>query len=150
MQMRWDKTEPSGIAHTVLAGAPTGVPPKQLLMQIALADEQVSDFAAYWEARSMKAPVLSPSVDAPWGLEPATAPLDGGSALVIYDCAGPPLPLTNVPPPKSACEMANRDELHDLPAHVAAGRRQMKEFFATGRIVNECTGACTCATGACN
>ena len=23
-------------------------------------------------------------------------------------------------------------------------------FFATGQILNECTGPCTCATGACN
>jgi hypothetical protein len=46
--------------------------------------------------------------------------------------------------------MAGTQELHDLPAHVAAGRRQMKDFYETGQIVNECTGACTCATGACN
>ena len=150
MQMRWDKTEPSGIAHTVLAGTATGVPPKQLLMQIALADEQVSDFAAYWEARSMDVPVVSPSPTAPWGLVQKPAPLTNGSGLVVYDCAGPPLPLTNTPPPKSACAMAGTDELHDLPAHVGAGRRQMKTFYETGQIVNECAGACTCATGACN
>jgi len=149
MQMRWDKTEPSGIANTVLDGTPTGVPPKQLLMQIALADEQVSDFAAYWEARTMKVPVVSPTVASPWGMTAKDAP-QTGSGLVIYDCAGPALPLTNTAPPKSACAMAGTSELHDLPAHVAAGRRQMKTFLETGQIVNECTGACTCATGACN
>jgi len=148
--MRWDKTEPSGIANGVLSGTETGVPPKQLLMQIALGDEQVSDFSAYWEARSMNVPVLAPSVSSPWGLAPQTAPLSAGSALAIYDCGAPPLPLTNTPPPKVACTMAGTDELHDLPAHVAAGRRQMKDFFATGQILNECTGPCTCATGACN
>ena len=36
IQMRWDKTEGSGIANTVLAGTATGVPAKQILMQIAL------------------------------------------------------------------------------------------------------------------
>ena len=149
MQMRWDKTEPSGIANDVLAGTATGVPPKQLLMQIALADEQVSDFAAYWEARSMNVPVVGPSVAAPWGLTVQAAPIGTGSGLVIYDCEGPQIPLGNLPPPKHACAMANTDELHDLPAHVAAGRRQMKDFYATGQIVNECSGACTCATGAC-
>jgi hypothetical protein len=149
MQMRWDKTEPSGIANSVLTGTATGVPPKQLLMQIALADEQVSDFAAYWEARTMNVPVVSPSVTQPWGLSTRDAPING-SALVVYDCAGPALPLTNTAPPKSACAMAGTSELHDLPAHVAAGRRQMKTFLETGTIVNECAGACTCATGACN
>jgi hypothetical protein len=150
MQMRWDKTEPSGIANGVLAGSATGVPPKQLLMQIALGDEQVSDFSAYWEARTMNVPVVAPTVSSPWGLLPHAAPLSGGSALAIYDCGAPPLPLTNTPPPKVPCAMAGTDELHDLPAHVPAGRRQMKDFFATGQIVNECSGACTCATGACN
>jgi hypothetical protein len=150
MQMRWDKTEPAGIANSVLAGTETGVPPKQLLMQIALADEQVSDFAAYWEARTMNVPIVSPSVTSPWGLTSQAAPLPSGSALVVYDCGGPPLPLTNTPPPKSACTMAGTDELHDLPAHVAAGRRQMKDFLTTGQIVNECTGTCACAAGQCN
>ncbi len=150
MQMRWDKTEPSGIANSVLAGAATGVPPKQILMQIALADEQVSDFAAYWEARTMNVPVVAPTVSSPWGLAPQAAPLADASGLVIYDCAGPPLPLTNTAPPKSPCAMAGTEELHDLPAHVPAGRRQMKDFYDTGQIVNECAGTCTCATGACN
>lgn len=160
MQMRWDKTEPAGIANTVLDGTATGVPPKQLLMQIALGDEEVSDFSTYWEARTMNAPMITPSATTPWGVTAQPTPLPSGSALAVYDCGAPPLPLTNTPPPKTACAMANRSELHDLPAHVAAGRRQMAEFYASGQIVNECgTGsgsasgsatACTCATGACN
>jgi hypothetical protein len=148
MQMRWDKTEPAGIANTVLDGTPTGVPAKQLMMQIALADEQVSDFAAYWEARTMGVSVASPSVASPWGLTQQAAPLDG-AGLAIYDCGGPALPLTNTPPPTTACAMAGTSELHDLPAHVPAGRRQMKDFYETGQVVNECNGACTCTTGAC-
>ena len=150
MQMRWDKTEPAGIANDVLAGTATGVPAKQLLMQIAYGDEQVSDYAAYWEARSMNAPVIAPSTTSPWGLMPQTGPLPSGSALAIYDCGAPPLPVGNTPPPQTACAPAGTSELHDLPAHVAAGRRQMADFYSTGQIVNECSGACTCATGACN
>jgi hypothetical protein len=150
MQMRWDKTEPSGIAGDVLAGTATGVPPKQLLMQIAYADEQVSDYAAYWEARTMNVPVIGPTPTSPWGLVTQDASTLASNGLVIYDCGAPAPPLTNSPPPKEPCAMAGTSELHDLPAHTAAGRRQMKDFFATGQIVNECAGACTCATGACN
>ena len=150
MQMRWDKTEPAGIANGVLAGTATGVPAKQLLMQIAFDDEQVSDFAAYWEARTMGVPVQATTVTAPWGLamQDASQPLSSG--LVIYDCGAPAPPLTNTAPARRACPAAGRDELHDLPVHVAAGRRQMRDFFATGQIVNECAGSCTCASGACN
>ncbi|MBV8759647.1 MAG: hypothetical protein JO257_20325 [Deltaproteobacteria bacterium] len=163
MQMRWDKTEPAGIANTVLDGTATGVPPKQILMQIALGDEEVSDFAAYWEARTMAIPMVTPSPTTAWGLDRAPG-LIPPSALAVYDCGAPPLPLTNTPPPKTACAPAGRSELHDLPAHVAAGRRQMAEFYATGQIVDECglgsgagsaagsgtASACTCLTGACN
>ena len=120
-------------------------------MQIAFADEQVSDFAAYWEARTMNVPVIRTTIAAPWGLtaqDPSAATTNG---LVIYDCGAPAPPLGNIAPPKQACAMAGTEELHDLPAHVAAGRRQMKDFYQTGQIVNECAGgACTCATGACN
>src|SRR5262245_9271357 len=89
MQMRWDKTEPSGIANDVLAGSATGVPAKQLLMQIALADEQVSDFAAYWEARTMNVPVISPTPISPWGLTAQDASMPASSGLVVYDCGAP-------------------------------------------------------------
>jgi hypothetical protein len=150
MQMRWDKTEPAGIANSVLAGTETGVPAKQVLMQIAFADEQVSDFAAYYEARTMGIPLVTPSTVTPWGITPQAAPLPTGSGLAVYDCAGPALPLTNTPPPTQACAAASISQMHDLPAHVAAGRRQMLDFFSTGQIVNECTGACTCATGQCD
>jgi hypothetical protein len=143
-QMRWDKTEGSGIANTVLAGTPTGVPPKQLLMQMALGDEQVPNIGTYWQARTMGIPVLAPSPVAPWGLMVQQTPLAGGSALVIEDGGAPPAPVTNVPAPKLDPSM------HDLTRNQPASRRQMKEFFATGRIVNECNGPCVCPTGACN
>jgi hypothetical protein len=149
MQMRWDKTEPAGIANSVLDGTATGVPPKQILMQIAIADEQVSNWGSYWEARTMNAPVVGPTPYSPWGITVQAAPLASGSAIVLYDCAGPAVPLTNTPAPKSPCMAAGRSELHDLPAHVDAGRRQMRDFYATGQIVNQCSGACTCASGAC-
>ena len=78
MQMRWDKTEGSGVANTVLAGTPTGVPPKQLLMQIALCDEQVPNLGSYWEARTMDIPVLGPTPTTPWGLSVQQSPLASG------------------------------------------------------------------------
>lgn len=144
MQMRWDKTEGSGIANTVLAGTPTGVPPKQILMQIALSDEQVPNIGSYWEARTMNIPVLGPTPTTPWGLSVQNSPLASGSALVIMDGGAPPAPTTNIPAPKLDPSM------HNLTRTQPATRRQIKQFYATGQIVNECAGACTCQTGACN
>ncbi len=144
MQMRWDKTEGSGIANTVLAGTPTGVPAKQILMQIALSDEQVPNIGSYWEARTMNIPVLGPTPTTPWGLSVQQSPLASGSAMVIMDGGAPPAPTTNIPAPKLDPSM------HNLTRTQPATRRQIKQFYATGQIVNECAGACTCQAGACD
>jgi len=140
-QMRWDKVEGSGIAHTVLAGAPTNVPPKQLLMQIALGDEQVPNLGSYWQARTMGIPVLGPSPQTPWGIPVAASPV-AGSALVIMDGGAPPVPRTNIPAPDSG--------MHSLTRNQAASRRQIRDFFTTGSIVNQCAGPCVCQSGACD
>ena len=144
MQMRWDKTEGSGIVNTVLAGTPQNVPPKQILMEIALSDEQVPNIGSYWQARSMNIPVLGPTPTTPWGLSVQQSPLASGSALVIMDGGAPPAPTTNIPAPKVEPSM------HDLTRTQAATRRQIKDFYTSGMIVNECAGACTCQSGACN
>lgn len=141
-QMRWDKVEGSGVAHVVRAGAPTGVPPKQVLMQVAIGDEAVPNLGSWWQARTMAIPVLGPSPTTPWGLTVQDAPLAAGSALVIMDGGAPPVPIGNVPPANTG--------MHDLTRNQPASRRQIKEFFATGRIVNECAGACVCQSGACD
>ncbi|MBA3539771.1 MAG: hypothetical protein H0T79_09085, partial [Deltaproteobacteria bacterium] len=142
-QMRWDKVEGSGVAHTVLAGTATGVPPKQLLMQIALSDEQVPNLGSYWQARTMNIPVVGPTPTQPWGLTVETSPIASGSALVIMDGGAPAAPLTNIP----AAEVS--PSMHNLTRTQAATRRQIKQFFASGEIVNECAGACACQSGAC-
>jgi len=145
MQMRWDKTEGSGVVNSVLAGNPPAVPAKQLLMQLALSDEQVPNVATYWEARSMGVHVLGPTPTTPWGLTVQNGPLAAGqSVLVIEDGGAPPAPLTNTPATQSDPSM------HDLTRTQPASRRQIGQFYTDGTIINECSGACTCQTGACN
>ena len=117
------------------------MPPKQLLMQIAIGDDQVPNLGSYWQARSMGIPVLGPTPTTPWGLTVQAGPVTG-SAMVLMDGGAPPAPRTNLPAPDSG--------MHNLTRTQAASRRQIHDFFTTGSIVNECAGACTCASGACN
>ncbi|HEY4239664.1 MAG TPA: hypothetical protein VGM88_07610 [Kofleriaceae bacterium] len=138
-QMRWDKTEGSGVVNSVLAGDETGTPPKQLLMQIALGDEQVPNLGSYWEARSLGIPVIGPTPAQPWGLSVTASPIATGSALLIMDGGAPPVPESNLPAPDHG--------MHDLTRDQPAARRMMGHFFATGEIVNECDGVCECVTG---
>ncbi|MCX5741481.1 MAG: hypothetical protein NT062_03165 [Proteobacteria bacterium] len=142
-QMRWDKVEGAGVVQSVLTGN-EGNPPKQLLMQIALSDEQVPNVGSYWQARSMKIPVVGPTTATPWGLTVVDSPIATGSALVIMDGGAPAAPLTNIPP------MELDPSMHNLTRTQPASRRQIGEFFATGTIVNECNGACTCQSHACD
>jgi hypothetical protein len=141
-QMRWDKVEGSGVANSVLAGAPTGVPPKQILVQIALGDEQVPNLGSYWLARTMGLPILGPTPTTPWGLAAQPSPLPAGSAMVIMDGGAPAPPVANLPAPNFG--------MHNLTRAQPATRRQIKAFLETGQIINECAGACVCQAGACN
>jgi hypothetical protein len=141
-QMRWDKTEGAGVANSVLQGAPTGVPPKQIVLQVALGDQEVPNLGSYWMARTMGLPVLGPSPATPWGLTVQASPLAAGSAMVIMDGGAPPPPTANLP--------AENHDMHNLTRRQPATRRQIKEFFASGQIVNECAGACLCQSAACN
>jgi predicted esterase len=135
-QMRWDKVEGAGVANSVREGAPTGVPPKQILLQIAIGDEQVPNVGSYWMARTMGLPILGPSPITPWGLTVQDSPLPSGSALVIMDGGAPAPPTTNIP--------ATDLHMHSLTRNQPAARRQIKEFFNSGQIINECSGACVC------
>src|SRR6185503_19191073 len=50
MQMRWDKTETASIAHVVQDGAALGVAPKQVLVHMAMGDDEVPNLATHWQA----------------------------------------------------------------------------------------------------
>ena len=126
----------------MLQGAPTGVPPKQIVLQVALGDQEVPNLGSYWMARTMGLPVLGPTPTTPWGLSVQPSPVAAGSAMVIMDGGAPPPPSANLP--------AENHDMHNLTRRQPATRRQIKEFFASGQIVNECAGPCLCQGGACN
>jgi len=130
LQMRWDRVEGAGLT----------IAPKQILMQVAIGDELVPNIGSYWQARTMGIPLLGPSPTTPWGMTVQDGPLASGSALVILDGGRHAPPITNIPP---------TTEIHGL-VQSAAARRQIREFFTSGRIVNECAGPCFCANSACD
>ena len=131
MQMRWDKSETAGVSHWVLDD-------NEVMLHMALGDDEVPNLSTHWQARTMGVPVLAPSVEEPYGLELAEGPI-GGSALVIMDGrddSDPPIPDANVPAPNTGAHYVTRSQ--------PASRRQIASFFETGTITNECDGACEC------
>ncbi|HKE19056.1 MAG TPA: hypothetical protein VKB80_29480 [Kofleriaceae bacterium] len=141
MQMQWDTTDPDSVADAILEFGIPGVPAKQLLMQIGVADVEVSNVASEYQVRSMGIPVLAPSVYQPWGVELATGPVE--NALAIFDFGlGDTIPITNEPPPDN--------EVHSSVRRREAAIEMMRGFYANGEIVSTCgeTG-CFCETGGC-
>ncbi|MCW5806209.1 MAG: hypothetical protein KIT31_27840 [Deltaproteobacteria bacterium] len=142
MQNQWDRTEPTGVADVILGQGFPGTPRKTVLMQIAIADDEVSNIASEYQARTMNVPVLTPSPYVPFGLETTTQ--INGSALVIYDFGlGSTIPLTNTPPPDN--------DVHSNVRNKQATIDMMKRFYETGDVVQTCTApkGCDCATGGC-
>jgi hypothetical protein len=142
MQMMWDRTDPTAVADVLVNGGFPGSPPKQVLMQIAVADVEVPNIASEYQARTMGIPTLTPSPYVPFGTEGLAGPLQ--NALVIYDFGlGDTIPPTNLPPPDN--------DVHSSIRNKGATMDMMREFYSTGNIIQTCTGAsgCTCDTGGC-
>lgn len=141
MQTQWDTTDPVAVSDAMLTGGIPGVPEKQVLMQIAVADVEVSNLASEYQVRSMGIPLLTPSVEEPWRIEPAEGPLE--NALVIFDFGlGDTIPVTNEPPPEN--------EVHSQVRKREATIEMMRRFYRTGEIVQTCGDAgCDCAAGGC-
>jgi hypothetical protein len=137
MQNQWDRTEPTGVADIMLGQGFPGTPAKQVLMQMAIADDEVANLGTEYQARTMGVPTLVPSPYVPFGLEEATSIAPGGSALVIYDFGlGATIPVTNEPPPDN--------DVHGNIRNKQATIDMMKRFYETGEIVQTCTAAKGC------
>jgi hypothetical protein len=142
MQSQWDRTEPTGVADVILGEGFPGTPAKQVFMQIAIADDEVSNLASEYQARTMGIPTLTPSPYVPFGVESSATPVSSG--LVIYDFGlGDTIPPTNEPPPDNT--------VHSNIRNKQATIDMMKEFYETGLIVQKCTAPkgcdCTVADG---
>ena len=142
MQMQWDRTEPTGVADVIQGDGFPGSPPKQVLMQIAIGDDEVANLASEYQARTMGIPTLTPSPYVPWGLEGQAGPLTSG--LVLFDFGvGGTIPTTNEPPPDN--------EVHSFVRKQEATIDMMRRFLLDGEIVQTCTAAngCDCTAGGC-
>lgn len=132
-QTLWDAGEASGYVNTVNLAPLPGTPAKDVLLQVAIADAQVTTLGAHIMARSYDAPLIEDPARPVWGLETAASGHEG-SALVEFDY-GLVEPVENIPPD------AEQDP-HETPRRDAAGQLQMHTFFQTGRVEHFCEGPC--------
>lgn len=132
IQTLWDQGEPSGYGLAVNQEPLEGTEPKEVLLQVAIGDNQVTTLGAHVMARAYGATLLDPPVREVWGLPTASDEVTG-SALVEWHY-GLEEPYTNVPP--------DGEDPHEWPRREELAQEQMYRFFEEGIIVNTCEGPC--------
>lgn len=157
MQMLWDRGEGNGYARHLVDPIEPGTPAHAVIVEVAFADHQVAQVTAEILARTAGIPVRQPALadgrhpdEAPWyGLEevgPADTP---PSALVYWDAGTLPPPSANVPPtrdPGWVAQCTGQEESvpckdpHEYPRRQPLSHRQREVFFATGTVVDVCSG----------
>ena len=132
-QQVWDSGETSGYLNSVTIDPLPDTPEKDVLLQVAIADAQVTTLGAHIMARGYDAVLIEEPARPVWGLE--TVPSGHvGSALVEFDY-GLFEPPENIPPDPST-------DPHESPRRDLAGQLQMHTFFQTGVIEHFCEGPC--------
>jgi hypothetical protein len=146
----WSQGEPAGYAHHITGSTlPTlsqDTPAKQVLVTVALFDQQVSTLGAQIAAATLGLPNLVGSVNAGLPLLPDEAgPLPG--AHVLWDTGSyvPGVHDAFIPPlanrPVAADD--NRCDPHGLRALIPASLEQVFRFLRPGGTVqNFCEGSC--------
>lgn len=129
----WDVGESVGWSHDIVS-PPPGIPDKQVLLQVGLADAQVHIEGSRYQARSMQALMIAPVVHEVYGIPIVQGDVQG-SAYIEYDYGVPPTPETNLPP-------ENDNPAHECVRRTPAAQAQVAHFLKTGEIKNFCDGEC--------
>jgi hypothetical protein len=150
-QLLWDRGEGDGYAQHMTTDPLPNTIKHTVLLDVGLGDQQVTQYQADVEARTIGASIHTPIV-APgrspqrkpsWGIPAITKYPFNGSAIVYWD-AGPKVvavpPLANVPNRKL-------NDPHELVRRTPAARRQKAAFLAPGgALIDVCGGkACVAA-----
>ncbi|MBS1847980.1 MAG: DUF4214 domain-containing protein [Actinobacteria bacterium] len=145
VQLEWDRAEPDGYANHMTTDPLPGTPQHQVLMQIALGDHQVTDYAADTMARTIGAKAYCPSFDPGvltdtrllWGIACIPSYPYSGSAIVYFDSGAGLPPLGNVAPD-------GPHDPHEDPRNDIQARNQKSAFLepdSTSAVIDVCGGA---------
>jgi hypothetical protein len=134
LQIAWDRTEPNGYAPYIAADMLPGTPKHDVLLHVAIGDQQVTPLGAHIIARAVGAKNLAPVNRPVWGIEEAQGPFSG-SGMVEFEFGNPEVPKTNTPPTEG-------EDPHDLVRVLDVAHDQTNEFLRTGVIQAYCDGPC--------
>jgi hypothetical protein len=150
MQMLWDRCEPSGYSHHLVAGNKLpGATIKNVLMRNALGDHQVTQLGAHIMARAMNAKALTTGVrpDGVFGLEYVGSATETENFIAEYDFGNPIDPPCNLPPAYLGVGIC--DDPHGKLRSTEAARKQLDHYLQTGEGRNFCPDGDLDAEGVC-
>ncbi len=134
-QNLWDPGEGAGWAWAMNREPSPDVGAKQVLMQVAIGDAQVSNVGAQIQARAFGASTVAPQTKPVWGVE-EKAPGFTGSAYVEWRYTDvPEEPFTNLPPDSAS-------DPHECPRREPAAQQQLRDFLEEGVVNQYCDGIC--------
>jgi len=151
MQLLWDRGEGNGYAHNMTDNPLENTNPHEVLLQLALGDHQVSNYAAEVEARTIGAVRYSPTLlpARTWDLDyealppVSTFPTTAGDSYMVYYDGGPEgyfngskqgskmPPLENVPPRP---EWGYGGDPHGYPRAATDANDHIETFYNDGTI----------------
>jgi hypothetical protein len=134
LQMAFDREDPTTTAPYVLSAPLAGVPKKQLVMQMSVDDDYVTNWATENMARTMGIPLLGPSVVTPYGMTAVTGAQ--ASALTIWDVHPMPVPSTTNATPTTS------NGAHTAIHTLQPLQDQIDQFFQSGQVNDTCSGPC--------
>lgn len=137
IQMLWDRTEPNGYLPYLIENRFPNTPSHQVLLQVAVNDQQVSNLGAHFMARTLGIPTIDPPVRQIFGITPRATPFMG-SAMVEFDIGAPAVPDTNTP----LLGQQDKDPHGRAPATPQAIEQSLK-FLFEGVVDNTCGGVCS-------
>jgi hypothetical protein len=134
-QNMWDPGEGAGWAWAMNREPNPDVGAKQVLMQVAIGDAQVTNVGAQIQARAFGASTVAPQTKPVWGVE-EKQPGFVGSAYVEWRYTDVPAdPIDNTPP--------NSDtDPHECPRREPAAQKQLRDFLEEGVVNQYCDGIC--------
>lgn len=134
-QNLWDPGESAGWAWAMNREPDPEIGPKQVLLQVAIGDAQVTTLGAQIQARAFGAATVAPQTRPVFGVE-EKQPGFTGSALVEWLYTDiPPEPVESVPPDKAF-------DPHECPRREAAAQQQLRDFLEEGVVNQYCEGIC--------
>lgn len=134
-QQLWDPGESAGWARVMNSEPDPEIGPKQVLVQVAIGDAQVTTLGAHIQARAYGAATVAPQTRPVFGVE-ERQPGFVGSALVEWRYTDvPDEPVESLPPDKAF-------DPHECPRREAAAQQQLRDFLETGVVNQYCDGPC--------